>query len=122
MGSGRPATFLVLEQNAAVQELIDQALRESGHRVLTTNNALEALELLHRVRIDIVVVGDLPEERWQSLVEELRTIQGGLPIVSISDVDGDLEGIDPTAKLSSPFSLDDLRQAAAAALDSRADR
>jgi len=122
VGSGRPATFLVLEQNAAVQELIDQALRESGHRVLTTNNALEALELLHRVRIDIVVVGDLPEERGQSLVEELRTIQGGLPIVSISDVDGDLEGIDPTAKLSSPFSLDDLRQAAAAALDSRADR
>lgn len=105
-----------------MQELIDQALRESGHRVLTTNNALEALELLHRVRIDIVVVGDLLEERGQTLVEELRSIQAGIPVVSISDSDGDLEGIDPSAKLSSPFSLDDLRLAAAAALDSRADR
>jgi DNA-binding response OmpR family regulator len=122
VAAGPPATILVLEENAAVQELIDQALREAGHRVLTTNNALEALELLHRIRIDVVIVGDLLEERGQTLLGELRSAQAGLRIVSISPPDDDdLEGIDPTARLSSPFSLEDLRDAAAAALGSRAD-
>jgi DNA-binding response OmpR family regulator len=123
VAAGPLATILVLEENAAVQELIDQALREGGHRVLTTNNALEALELLHRIRIDVVIVGDLLEERGQTLLGELRSAQAGLAVVSISaQDDDDLEGIDPTARLSSPFSLDDLRDAAAAALDSRAGR
>lgn len=123
VGSGHPATILVLEENAAVQELIDQALRESGHRVLTTNNALEALELLQRIRVDIVVVGDLLDERAQTLLGELRAIQAGLRIVSVSGPDADdLVGIDPSAKLCSPFSLDDLREATAAALDTPADR
>jgi CheY-like chemotaxis protein len=34
----RPATIVVLEENPAAQELIEQELRESGHRVLVTNN------------------------------------------------------------------------------------
>src|SRR5438874_2101538 len=45
------ATILVLEANAAVLELIDQMLRESGHRVLSTNNGLEAVEVLRRVHV-----------------------------------------------------------------------
>jgi DNA-binding response OmpR family regulator len=89
VGSGHPATILVLEENAAVQELIDQALRESGHRVLTTNNALEALELLQRIRVDIVVVGDLLDERGQTLLGELHSVQAGLRIVSVSGPDAD---------------------------------
>jgi DNA-binding response OmpR family regulator len=117
VASTPPATILVLEENAAVQELIDQALRESGHRVLTTKNALEALEVVRRVRIDVLVLGVLLEERGQALVGELRSIHAGLRIVSISGPDDDLEGIDPSARLSSPFSLDDLREAAAAGLD-----
>src|SRR2546425_12209903 len=112
MASPSPATILVVEENAAVQELIDQALRESGHRVLTTKNALEALDVVRRVRIDVLVVGVVLEERGQALVGELRSIQAGLRIVSICGQDDDLEGIDPSARLSSPFSLDDLREAA----------
>jgi CheY-like chemotaxis protein len=114
-----PATILVLEENAAVQELIDQALRESGHRVLSTHNALEAFEVVRRVRIDVLVVGPLLEERGQTLVGEFHSIQAGLRIVSICGPDENLEGIDRSARVSSPFSLDDLRDAIAVALDSR---
>ena len=32
----RSETIVVLEENGAVEDLIDQALRECGHRVLTT--------------------------------------------------------------------------------------
>jgi DNA-binding NtrC family response regulator len=116
VASTLPATILVLEENAAVEELIEQALRESGHRVLTTSNALEALEVVRRVRIDVLVVGVLLEERWQTLVAELRSIQAGLRIVSICGPDDDLKGIVRSARLSSPFSLDDLREAVAAGL------
>ena len=111
------ATILVLEENPAVQDLIDQALCGSGHRVLTTKNALEALEVVRRVRIDVLVLG-LLHGMGQTLVGEFRSIQAGMRIVSISDPDGDLDGIDHSARLSSPFSLDDLREAAAAALGS----
>jgi DNA-binding NtrC family response regulator len=114
-----PATILVLEENSAVQELIDQTLRESGHRVLSTKNALEALEVVRRVRIDVLIVGLLLEERGQTLVGEFHSIQGGMRIVSISGPDDELALIDSNASLSSPFSLDDLREAVAAALSSR---
>jgi DNA-binding response OmpR family regulator len=112
------ATILVLEENAAVQDLIDQTLRGSGYRVLTTQNALEAIEVVRRVRIDVLVLG-LLHGMGQTLVDEFRSIQAGMRIVSISDPDDDLDGIDRGASLSGPFSLDDLREAAAAALGSR---
>jgi len=117
---GPSATILVLEENAAVQELVDQALREPGHRVLTTNNALEALELLQRIRVDVIVVGDLVEERGSALVDELRTLQPGLRIVSIAG--DDLEGADDRVRLVGPVALDDLREAAAAELDDTKER
>jgi DNA-binding NtrC family response regulator len=114
--SAAAATILVLEENAAVQELIDQALREAGHRVLSTSNALEAFEVVRRVDIDVLVVGLLVEERSQALVGELRSIQASLPIVCIAGPDDDLAPIAGTARLPSPFSLDDLHEAVAAAI------
>jgi DNA-binding response OmpR family regulator len=100
----------------AVQDLIDQALRESGNRVLTTKNPVEALELVRRVRIDVLIVGRLPEN-GQSLLGEFRSIQPGMRILGISGPDGDLDAIDHDARLSSPLSLDDLREAAEAVVD-----
>ena len=109
----------MLEENAAVQELIDQALREAGHRVLSTKHALEAVELARRVRIDVLVAGVLLEERTHALISELRSIQPGLHVVGICDPDDDLEGIERSMRLSSPFALDHLRDAVAAGLESR---
>ncbi len=117
MPSSSPATILVLYENAAVQELIDQALRESGHRVLATENALEALEVVRRVRIDVLVAGGLHEERRGPLVAELRSVQPELRIVSIYGPDDTLENVDRNAGLSSPVSLDELREVVAANLD-----
>jgi CheY-like chemotaxis protein len=112
------ATILVLEEDAAVQELIDQALRDSGYRVLSTKNALEALEVAQRVQIDIVVAGDLLEPR-QTVVDDLRSVQPALAVVGIFGFDdderGDLREDDLVASLSAPFSLDELCAVIAAA-------
>jgi CheY-like chemotaxis protein len=112
-----PATILVLEENAAVQELIDQALREAGHSVLATKNSLEAIEIVRRVRVDVLVAGELFDEQRQEIVDELRSIQPGLGVVSTVGPDDDLQESDVTARLSPPFSLDDLRAAVATILD-----
>ena len=117
MSAARQATVLVLESSAAVQELIDQALRESGHRVLSTGNSLEALELVRRVRIDVLVVGDVAENHTETLVSELRASQPSLAVVSVGGRDKALSLIDLRARLSSPVSLDDLLAAVAAPAD-----
>lgn len=110
MSASVPATILVVEGNAAVQELIEQALRDSGHHILSTQNSLEALELVRRIQVDILIAGDLLERR-QSLVAELRDIQPELAVVSICGADDDLDDEGLSFKLSAPFSLSDLRTA-----------
>jgi DNA-binding NtrC family response regulator len=103
------ATVLVLEESPAVQELIDQALRELGHRVLSTKDALEALEVVRRVHVDVLVVGVLLDAEKRVLVNELRSIQPRVRIVNIGGPEDDAEEIADGAGLSTPFSLDDLR-------------
>jgi len=116
------ATILVVEEDAAVQELIDQVLRECGHRVLSTKDVREAIGVARRVRIDVLVAGVLLGQRRQTLVDEFRSIQPGLLIVSICDPGEDIQKIDRIVRLSSPFALDELREAVAAGLDDRGGR
>ena len=113
------ATILVVEKNAAVLELIDQVLRESGHRVLSTNDALEAIEVAGRVEIDVVVSGVLVEVR--TLVSQLRSIQPDVHIIVCNPGD-EREAIDRTTTLSTPLSLSDLREAVAASIGHRSAR
>jgi DNA-binding response OmpR family regulator len=117
--AGGPATILVLEENAAVQELIEQALRGPGHRILNTQNTLEALEVVRRVRIDVLVVGHLLEDQSHAVVRELRSVQPELAVVTICGPEDELEETDNGASLSPPFSLNDLRAVVTAGLERR---
>jgi DNA-binding response OmpR family regulator len=110
-----PATIVVLEENAAAQELIDQALRASGDRVLISNRPAEVLELASRVRIDLIV-GDagLLEGSDPHVVEELQSVAQ----VLYTNVRGSWRRaqLASARALQSPFSLEELREAVAAAL------
>jgi CheY-like chemotaxis protein len=111
-----PATIVVLEENAAAQELIDQALRTSGDRVLISNSPMEALGLSKRVRIDLLV-GDvaLLERSDPTVVERLRSV-GRVLYTNVPD-SSRLAQQDGGTALRSPFTLEELREAIAAALD-----
>jgi DNA-binding NtrC family response regulator len=114
----RPATIVVLEENAAAQELIDQTLRTSGHRVLISNNPMEALGLSSRVRIDLLV-GDfaLLERSGPNVVEKLSSVA---QVLYTNVPRGSMIAQENSGNaLGNPFSLEELREAVAAALDDR---
>lgn len=111
-----PATIVVLEENAAAQELIDRTLSASGDRVLISNSPMEALGLSSRVRIDLLVADvGLLERSDPHVVEKLRSVGR----VLYTNVPGSsrLAQHDSGIALRSPFSLEELREAVAAALD-----
>ena len=110
-----PATIVVLEENAAAQELIEQTLRQSGDRVLISNSPVEALVLASRVRIDLIV-GDagLLEGSDPHVVEQLHLV-GQVLYTHVRD-SSRLAQLDSRPALRSPFSLEELREAVAAAL------
>jgi DNA-binding response OmpR family regulator len=111
----RGSTIVIVEESAAVQELVEQALRESGDRVLVTQNALEVLDVAHRVRIDLLVI-DIDAE--PGLVEDVRESQPDLRVLYLWDnTDEQQPGPERRPALLTPFSLGELRTAIAALLD-----
>src|SRR6266567_2470706 len=115
MPAGRPATILVLEKNAAARELIDQALRESGDRILVTDDPNEAIELARRVRIDLLVSDvTLLQHHGQPFLKHLRSVERGLSVLYLDSRNGQgfVEAEDGIT-LHTPFSLDELQKAVA---------
>jgi DNA-binding response OmpR family regulator len=106
---------VIVEESAAVQELVELALRESGDCVLVTQNALEVLDVANRLRIDLLVV-DIDSQ--PGLVEEIRELQPDLRVLYLSHgTDEQSPGLEGSPLLLTPFSLDELRAAIAARLD-----
>ena len=113
------ATILVVEEIPAVLELIDQVMREAGHRVLSTNDAREAIEVANRVRIDVVIAGVFHDDGGRhALVCQLRSIQPDVHLI-ICDPNDEGEPIDRVTRLSAPFSLSELREAVVATVAAR---
>jgi DNA-binding response OmpR family regulator len=109
------STIVIVEESPAVQELVEQAVREVGVCVLVTQNALEVLDVARRVRIDLLVI-DI--DSAQGLVEELRESQPDLRVLYVSDrTDEQQAGLEDGLPLLTPFSLGELRAAVAALLD-----
>jgi CheY-like chemotaxis protein len=116
-----PATVVVLEENAAAQELMEQALRASGDRILISNTPSEVLRLSRRVRIDLLVSdAELLEKTDPSIVDRLRSVARILYTNSAGDAEHVREN--GAAVLSNPFSLEELREAVAAALADNRER
>ena len=97
---------VVLGQSLAGLELIDAALTSSGHRVLTTTNPEEVVELARSIRID-VLIGDLGDA-LVALQEELGVVQPDVRMVRVCDADElQLDGFDGAA-IARPVSLREL--------------
>ena len=81
-GNGHAAaTIVVVHESLAVLELIEQALRAPGRRVLTTSNALEALDVVRRVKIDLLVLEPPDCRAAREFARDIRTVQPQLRVV-----------------------------------------
>ena len=106
---------MIVEESAAVQELVEQALRESGDHVLVTQSALEVLDVASRLRIDLLVI-DI--DSHAGLVEEIRESQPDLRVLYLSDSPAEQPASPKRGVLLlTPFSLSALRAGIAAGLD-----
>ena len=108
MPSGPAATVLVLEGNAALRELFEQALRDAGHHVLCTPDPHEALEVARRIRVDVVIVGEPSPAFSRSTIHEIRELQPLVEIVDVAESGDQLGELTGATRLSSPISLDEL--------------
>ena len=121
-GAGKilPMRVLVAEDNAVNQKLIDLLLRRDGHTVTLAWNGREAVDVLNRTTIDVVLMDvQMPEMDGLEATRLIRAREEGtgkrMPIVAITAnaLDGDREkcieaGMDDY--LTKPLRLADLRR------------
>ncbi len=118
-------TILVVDDDAAVREIIARSLRAHGYFVLEATDGEHALVVAgeHAAPIHLIVSDvNMPEMGGWTLLSQLRGWYPGIRILLISgypqDVGSmkDLENT-PTAFLAKPFMPDELVQAARDLLD-----
>ncbi|HTS49715.1 MAG TPA: response regulator, partial [Bryobacteraceae bacterium] len=83
----RPATILLVEDQAAIRLLAEDVLSDAGHRVLTAANGRAAFELAqkHSDPIDLLITDVvMPEMSGPDLADQLLRFRPGLIILFIS--------------------------------------
>jgi CheY-like chemotaxis protein len=90
-----PLVAVVVDDSMLIRYTVGQFLEERGYRVESASNGFEALEVLKKERVDLVVTDlQMPKmsggELITALKSEGRTAQ--IPIVVLSGTASDLEG------------------------------
>lgn len=81
-------TILVVEDNADMRELFCTVLSDSGYRSIPAANGLEALEIMDREYIDLIVADIMmPHMDGYELTESLRDARYPLPILMVTAKD-----------------------------------
>lgn len=106
---------MVVEDDLAVRETVQELLEEEGYRVIPASNGREALEHLRRAAAPSVILLDLMMpvmDGWQLRAELARDPRlSGIPVVVMSAderVQQKVQGLSVAAVLQKPVTLDDL--------------
>jgi PAS domain S-box-containing protein len=108
--------ILVVDDEAAIREVVRQTLKEFGYRVITAAHGTEALRIFQERRQEIqVVLTDMmmPEMDGPTLVAALRGIDPAVRIIGITGASdkmgmGDLKTLALSAMLAKPFTINKL--------------
>jgi two-component system response regulator HydG len=121
----RPATILVVDDDAEMSSAVCEVLRQSGYLALSAQSGSEALEIVRRERPDLII-SDLrmTEMSGHQLQQELQTIAPDLPVVIITAF-GTIESAVESMKLGArdfitkPFSNKELLIVVSRTLENR---
>ncbi len=98
-------TILAVDDEALVLRLVRTMLEKSGFTVVTAASGPEALELLTRTSVDLVIADlVMPEMDGTVLAEEVTRRRPGLPVLFISGYPDRLKPLNAPV-LAKPFSL-----------------
>jgi PAS domain S-box-containing protein len=113
---GQGETVLVVEDAEQLRQAIQAGLASVGYRVLTAAHGRQALEILSREQVDLVLTDVvMPQMGGEALLRELQARAPDLKVVAITGhvMDTDLQGLQRAgfnAALSKPFSIEELSE------------
>lgn len=88
-----PHTILVAEDDPDIRTLLELYLKSSGYQVRTAANGIQALEILHRQKIDLALLDIMmPEMDGYALTREIRSFSS-MPVLFLTAKDQDCEKI-----------------------------
>jgi PAS domain S-box-containing protein len=121
----RDARVLVLDDDETIRQVVEMMLGDAGYDVVVTETAADALAVLDRERIDLLVTDVvMPDMSGPELVDRVRECGHGLPVVftsgytrdaAVPEADGQ-----SVAFLQKPFTHAQLDECVRTLLDARA--
>ena len=82
MKSNLPGNILIVDDDQALRELLEEDLSRRGHQIWTAHKVIEARELLHQQEIDIVLTDlNMPGISGIDFCAELNDNRPDLPVV-----------------------------------------
>ena len=103
--------ILVVDDDADIREALEQVMLSAGNRVSTAKNGKDALDLIHTIRPDVILLDLMMPVmdgfRFREAQKQDRTL-ADIPVVIISAVAAQNAAAlgDVAACLSKPFSID----------------
>ena len=78
-------TVLVVEDDKNLRKLMEVVLRQNGYNVLTATDGLQALEILDKQQVDLLISDIMmPNMDGYSLTEEIRKLKNNLPVLMVT--------------------------------------
>lgn len=109
--------ILIIDDNAAVRDMLAIAVGRAGHRAIAAGNGRDGLALLENASVDVVVTDVfMPECDGIEVIREIRGRWPEVPVVAISggspSLDQNYLGVarrlGASAALEKPFAAEDL--------------
>ena len=104
-----PSAILIVDDEPNISYALAMVLEDEGHRVQTARNGAEALAMLERQPVDLILSDVMmPVVDGHKLVEELRKRGDRTPIMLMSAATHAVRSIPGVPFLPKPFDIDDL--------------
>lgn len=113
--AGKQKSVLIVDDEAAVRDLVQALLRHGGYQVEAAENAAEALTKLEGKPFDLVITDlVMPGMKGDELAREIKKRRPDLPVVLLTGHTPEVLSPDFSLVLSKPFSREQLCQTIAA--------
>lgn len=121
-GGEAGSTILLVDDDEAVRAIIIKILGRHGHKVLEAEHGADALRLAagYAEKIDLLITDTyMPGLRGPEIYEKLKASRPDVNVLFMSGYDAEdlaRSGVDPSAFLRKPFSVEELSAAVDASL------